>query len=120
MIASAFGRNIQDFSSNKDIYYTCALTEIVHNASLIVDDLEDSSIKRRGDYCTYIKFGADVALNAGNFIFFDPISKISQFVTSERKQLELLTIFNSNLVSLHLGQNWDISWHNGSKIPSEE
>jgi geranylgeranyl pyrophosphate synthase len=26
-----------------DIYYTCGLTEIVHNGSLMADDIEDKS-----------------------------------------------------------------------------
>ena len=34
--------------ANKDILYACGFTEIVHNGSLIVDDIEDKSLLRRG------------------------------------------------------------------------
>jgi geranylgeranyl pyrophosphate synthase len=61
---------------NKDIYFTCGITELIHNGSLIVDDIEDRSQKRRGDLCTYLKFGTDIAINAGNFIYFAPMAKI--------------------------------------------
>mmetsp|Transcript_39225 Transcript_39225/g.28371 ORF Transcript_39225/g.28371 Transcript_39225/m.28371 type:complete len:134 (-) Transcript_39225:744-1145(-) len=70
MLAECQGRNIEDVQGCKDIYYTCGLTEIFHNASLMVDDIEDSSEKRRGDLCTYKKFGIDYAINTGNYMYF--------------------------------------------------
>ena len=54
MIAECFGRDIiesiqkGDFEHNNDILYACALTEIIHNGSLMADDLEDKSLMRRG------------------------------------------------------------------------
>ncbi len=42
MFAECFGRlNLKDLEANKDVYFACGLTEIVHNGSLIVDDIED-------------------------------------------------------------------------------
>jgi geranylgeranyl pyrophosphate synthase len=42
MFAESFGRaNLDDFEANKDVYFACGLTEIVHNGSLMVDDVED-------------------------------------------------------------------------------
>jgi geranylgeranyl pyrophosphate synthase len=54
VFAECYGRNISesiqngDLSANLDVMYVCGLTEIVHNGSLMVDDLEDKSLKRRG------------------------------------------------------------------------
>lgn len=54
MFAECFGRDISesikkgDFEHNNDILYACALTEIIHNGSLMADDLEDKSLMRRG------------------------------------------------------------------------
>ena len=70
MLAECFGRDIEDIEANKDVYFTCGMTELIHNGSLIVDDIEDSSLMRRGDLCTYKKFGTDIAVNAGNFLYF--------------------------------------------------
>ena len=53
-----------------DIYKICAAGEILHNASLIVDDIEDQSKARRGGPCTYRKYGIDIGINAGNFLYF--------------------------------------------------
>ena len=60
------------------------MTEIVHNGSLIVDDVEDGSVMRRGGPCTYIKYGMDYSVNAGNFMYFAPLIKIKEFVKNEK------------------------------------
>jgi geranylgeranyl pyrophosphate synthase len=42
MFAECFGHlNLKDLGANKDVYFACGLTEIFHNGSLIVDDIED-------------------------------------------------------------------------------
>lgn len=44
IMAKCLGReNLEDFEANKDIYFSCGLTEIIHNGSLIIDDIEDGS-----------------------------------------------------------------------------
>jgi len=68
-----------------EVLYACGLTEIVHNGSLMVDDLEDKSLKRRGQPCTYLKYGEDVAVNTGTMMYYAPILKLGQYVKDERK-----------------------------------
>jgi len=41
MMAECFGRDLSKVDDNKDIYFTCGITELIHNGSLIVDDIED-------------------------------------------------------------------------------
>ena len=44
IMAKCLGRtNLEDFEANKDIYFSCGMTEFVHNGSLIIDDIQDSS-----------------------------------------------------------------------------
>ena len=69
IMARCLGRgDLDDFKKNTDIYYSCALAEIVYNCSLMVDNLQDGSEKRKGNLCIYKKFGTDVVVNAGNFM----------------------------------------------------
>ena len=83
-MAKCFGRdNLEDFEANKDIYFTCGMTEIVHNGSLIVDDIEDQSLQRRGGDCTYRKYGVDRAINAGNFLYFQPMLSLDKYVKED-------------------------------------
>ena len=77
-----------------DIYYTAGLTEIVHNGSLMADDIEDKSQLRRGQPCTYLKYGIDYAVNAGTLMYYIPIAKLPKFVKSPEKQMQLMTIYH--------------------------
>jgi geranylgeranyl pyrophosphate synthase len=120
MLAECFGRDLSKVDENKDIYFTCGITELIHNGSLIVDDIEDSSHMRRGDLCTYKKFGIDIAVNAGNFLYFAPMSKLDRFVHDERLQYKMHKIFVEELTNIHFGQAWDIYWHNSKgKVPTQ-
>jgi len=79
------------------------MTEIIHNGSLMVDDLEDKSFKRRGDLCTYLKYGEDVAVNAGNFMYFAPIIKVGDFVKDPLTQVKVHQVFQQELNNIHFG-----------------
>ena len=57
----------------------------MHNGSLIVDDLEDSSLMRRGDKCIHLKFGVDYAINSGTLMYYAPISHLATYVPQEDK-----------------------------------
>ena len=46
-----------------------------------VDDLEDKSLKRRGEPCTYIKYGDDVAVNTGTLMYYAPIMKLPFYIS---------------------------------------
>jgi geranylgeranyl diphosphate synthase type I len=54
----------------------CVVTELIHTGALIIDDIEDSSALRRGGPTIHIKYKLDVALNAGNTLYFLPIPLI--------------------------------------------
>lgn len=49
IFAECFGRDVTNFEANKDVYFACGLTELIHNGSLMMDDLQDQSQSRRGD-----------------------------------------------------------------------
>ena len=46
-----------------------AAVELVHNFSLVHDDIQDNSPKRRGRDTTWVKWGAPMAINAGDALF---------------------------------------------------
>jgi geranylgeranyl pyrophosphate synthase len=59
----------------------------------MIDDLEDSrydivyiSTIRRNLPCTHLLFGVDVAVNAGNFMYFAPILKFMSRTTFNNDQ----------------------------------
>src|SRR5262245_42361449 len=49
----------------------CAeVVELIHAGSLVVDDIEDGSMIRRGRPALHIRYGLPTALNAGNWLYF--------------------------------------------------
>ena len=86
------------------------MVEIIHNGSLIIDDIEDSSKMRRCEPCSYLKFGTDIAINAGNLMYFIALRLIPKYISNELYK-RFTNILHQELLVLHFGQNWDITWH---------
>ena len=85
------------------------IPEIIHNGTLIIDDIEDSSDCRRGKPTLHVKHGIDIAVNCGNAFYFLPYLIIKHLdVPLKAKIYELI---NETLLYLHFGQAMDIYWH---------
>ncbi len=52
------------------------LIEDLHEASLVIDDIEDESNFRRGEPSLHVKYGLPTALNTANWIYFRSLEKI--------------------------------------------
>ncbi len=97
------------------------LVEIVHNGSLIIDDIEDNSKERRSGPAIHLEFGLDVAINAGNFMYFLPAWLIERSSLAKREKQKLFSCFFEDMRRLHWGQGLDILWHrNHEYIPKIE
>jgi geranylgeranyl pyrophosphate synthase len=103
------------------------MVETVHNSTLVLDDIEDQSEKRRGEPCVHLKFGIDNAINSGVLGMFLPAA--NSFDSKEIQslpvnvQLELYRKYIEEMKNIHLGLAWDIYWHsnkyNVNTIPTE-
>jgi len=92
-----------------------AIPEIIHNGTLIADDVEDSSKLRRGKPCTYQIFGVDVAINLSNIMYFIPmlaLTENSRNLNSEQAN-RIYEIYVQEMVNISFGQAIDIAWHKG-------
>ncbi len=91
------------------------IPEVVHNGTLVIDDLEDSSDIRRGKPCTYKIFGVDIAVNAGNAMYYLPlIPLMEQKGTLPAETLrDIYEIYVQEMINLSIGQAMDIAWHRG-------
>ncbi|MFH0956228.1 MAG: polyprenyl synthetase family protein, partial [Candidatus Aenigmatarchaeota archaeon] len=89
--------------------------ELLHEGSIMVDDIEDNSDMRRDKPCTHKLFGVDVAINAGNFMYFLAFSPLMKNGGNFGKDT-LLRAWNAaieEMIRIHYGQGTDIAWHNG-------
>jgi geranylgeranyl pyrophosphate synthase len=109
LICEALGKKSSDFID------FAIIPEVVHNGTLMVDDLEDSSERRRGKPCTYKIFGLDIAVNAGNAMYFLPLIPMleNRSKISARKLSQAYAVYALEMINLSLGQAMDIAWHRG-------
>ena len=109
LICEALGKKAEDFLD------FAIIPEVIHNGTLMVDDIEDASELRRGKPCTYRIFGLDIATNAGNAMYYLPLLPLME----KRKELSteklrrIYQIYAQEMISLSLGQAMDIAWHRG-------
>ncbi|MBI3123618.1 MAG: polyprenyl synthetase family protein [Ignavibacteriales bacterium] len=97
---------------------SACLAELVHSGALIIDDIEDNSLLRRGEQCLHLKYGLDVAINAGNTLYFLPsVELFNHRYLSDLKKLRIHEIMMKTYLQAHFGQTVDIYW---SKYLSEE
>lgn len=73
----------------------------------------------------HLIYGVDISVNAGNMMYFAPLHtllKSSKF--TDQQKLRFAKIYAEEMTQLHLGQGWDILWHNTAKlegrIPNEQ
>ena len=92
------------------------IPEVIHNGTLVIDDIEDSSEVRRGKPCTYKLFDLDVAVNAGNAMYYLPLLPLMVHkadLTAEI-QRDVYEIYIQEMINLSMGQAMDIAWHKGA------
>jgi octaprenyl-diphosphate synthase len=88
------------------------LVELPHNGSLIVDDIEDSADQRRGGPAIHVAHGIDMAVNTGNFLYFEPTFLLEHSGLDDAAQFRMMKLYLRVMRRLHFGQGLDIVWHN--------
>ncbi len=88
----------------KDIVYPAAGLEILHENSLIIDDIIDHSLKRRGKPTCWKKFGRSVA----ECLSLDYSAAIFESVKHSEKPLLISAIFSKTIKVLIDGEILDI------------
>lgn len=89
----------------------CVIVELVHNGTLVIDDIEDGSDWRRGGSSVHLLYGEDVAINAGNLLYFLSTYLIDSGPFSAEERSTLYRMYSEDLRRLHFGQGLDIKWH---------
>ncbi len=105
---------IDALGKNSDEYIEFSIIpEVIHNATLIHDDIEDNSNVRRGAPAVHVKYGVDVALNLGDFMFYFPIvALLDSKKLPDRTKIRLLDVYQREMLKVTIGQATDIAWHN--------
>jgi geranylgeranyl pyrophosphate synthase len=97
------------------------IVEIIHNGTLLCDDVEDDSQMRRKKPCIHKIYGVDTAVNTGAIMYFWPMAKImnGELKIGQEKKLKIYDLYLKEMLRVSSGQVWDIAWHHGGFTPNE-
>lgn len=105
---------------------------LLHNASLLVDDIEDNSELRRGRPVAHKIYGVPQTINTANYVYFlayDELFKMDlsgrtangrRAVKRRRLSPRLHFILNEELLILHRGQGRELLWRDNIQCPTED
>jgi geranylgeranyl pyrophosphate synthase len=96
-------------TASKPLGALCQLVEMLHAGSLIVDDVEDDAIERRGAPALHRTHGLPVALNAGNWLYFWPSLLLARSGLPAATLASIQDRVAVTLVRSHHGQALDLA-----------
>jgi len=99
-----------------------AAVELVHNFSLVHDDIQDNSPKRRGRDTAWVKWGAPMAINIGDALFV--ISNQAIIDLKENHPAETVVkaaeILHNTCLDLTRGQFMDMSYEERTDLTTDD
>ena len=87
---------------------------MLHNASLMLDDIEDRSQPRRGKPATHTIFGIAHTINSAGYVVLDALKQ-----TQMLADLQCMNADIDQVRDLYIGQTFDVYWTRNGQCPSE-
>ncbi|KAE8380525.1 isoprenoid synthase domain-containing protein [Aspergillus bertholletiae] len=88
---------------------------MLHTASLLIDDVEDCSILRRGVPVAHNIYGTAQTINSANYVYFLALQEVQKL-----NNPAAIDIYVQELLNLHRGQGMDLFWRDTLTCPSED
>ncbi|GMI02215.1 hypothetical protein TrLO_g6047 [Triparma laevis f. longispina] len=120
------GKNIRDILINSFSVWLplppshlTSITSIIsslHSSSLLIDDIEDSSLLRRSQPCAHLVFGIAQTINTSNYVYFIALNEVLEL--EKMGGGGVMEDFVNEITRLHRGQGYDILWRDTLQIPS--
>ena len=82
--------------------------EWLHAGSLVIDDIQDESPMRRGQPSLHVQIGKPLALNAGNWMYFQALEKLFDDSLNRTLQNRLVHHLVRTALRCHRGQSLDL------------
>uniref|UniRef100_A0A0N5AMF6 Pre-mRNA-splicing factor 18 n=1 Tax=Syphacia muris TaxID=451379 RepID=A0A0N5AMF6_9BILA len=89
------------------------IVEILHNASLLVDDVEDHSVLRRGIPCAHEIYGMPRTINTSSYCMFYALHECIRL-----GKIEAVKVYTEEIMKLHEGQGKEIYWRDTFQCPT--
>lgn len=105
-----------------DALPAAAALELLHNFSLVHDDIQDKSPTRRGKATEWVKWGQALAINTGDGLLAISslaLKRLAPRLTAE-KTLQIHDLTHTALLNLTRGQYLDMSFETQENVPVED
>jgi geranylgeranyl pyrophosphate synthase len=87
------------------VYNIFALCKVIHNATLIIDNIEDNSKVRKSKECVHLLYGVNISVNARNLIYLTQMMRLFKSDKHRNKQLShMVMIYLYEMTSQHIRQ----------------
>jgi len=97
-----------------------AAVEILHNMTLIHDDIEDRSELRRGKPCIHIMFGESAAINSGDGMLIKVFEAVADGPLDAATKVELTERFAKRAFQITRGQALEFELNSRKSFTDEE
>jgi len=104
----------------EDSYPSSTALELIHNFSLVHDDIQDKDLFRRGRETVWSIWGEPQGINIGDAMIFLAYKAILESYLPLEKKHKLTTILNSSVLKLCRGQFLDVSFEKKDSVSLEE
>ncbi|KAI8390084.1 geranylgeranyl pyrophosphate synthase [Blakeslea trispora] len=88
---------------------------MLHNASLMIDDVQDDSDLRRGVPVAHHIYGVPQTINTANYVIFTALQEVMKL-----NHPEMMNVCIEELTNLHKGQGIELYWRDSLTCPTEE
>lgn len=122
LTTAACGADKVPFGDWQSALPAAAAVELVHNFSLVHDDIQDNSPKRRGRDTAWVKWGAPMAINVGDALFVISSQAIMDLKSSHPAEVvvKAAEILHATCLELTRGQFLDMSYEKRKDLGVEE
>ncbi|MBI1276991.1 MAG: polyprenyl synthetase family protein [Anaerolineaceae bacterium] len=100
-----------------------AAVELLHNFSLIHDDIQDDSPLRHNRPTVWKVWGEANAINIGDALFtmaYDSLQRLSEYSVPDQILIQIWRIFNKTMLELTRGQHLDMRFEHQPTVKTDE
>ncbi|WWC85164.1 uncharacterized protein L201_000021 [Kwoniella dendrophila CBS 6074] len=111
----------------EDLKVVTRIVRMLHNASLLMDDVEDNSELRRGLPVAHTIYGIPQTINTANYVYFLAMQELLSLRSNnsnkgkeKAKDVDVVGLVTDELLHLHRGQGLDLFWRDTLTCPTEK
>ena len=107
---------------HKDALPIAAALEMIHNFTLIHDDIEDNDLERRGRPTAWSIWGKPLAINVGDFLYtlaFNSMYQLDLNKFTPEKILSVQRLVNNYCLDLTMGQDMDLRFEQTQDVTTD-